>query len=64
MNEYQLLAKRGDHKTNHILHLILSIITLGLWTPFWIIVTLSHSIERRKIDKKLEQINDYRNIGV
>jgi hypothetical protein len=26
--------------TNHILHLILSIITLGLWIPVWILVVV------------------------
>lgn len=56
MTEAQLIAKRADHKTSHILHLFLSVITAGIWIPFWIIVTVSHSLERKKIDKKLGQI--------
>lgn len=26
------------HRTNHILHLILSICTLGIWIPVWVIL--------------------------
>lgn len=28
-------------KPNHILHVILSIVTLGAWLPVWLIVTLA-----------------------
>ena len=56
MTEAQLIAKRGDHKTNHILHLFLSVITVGFWIPVWFIVAMSHKIERKKIDAKLEKI--------
>lgn len=28
-------------KTNHILHLLLSIVTSGLWIPVWILITIS-----------------------
>jgi hypothetical protein len=27
-------------KPNHILHLILSILTLGLWLPIWLLITI------------------------
>jgi len=56
MTEAQLIAKRGDHKTAHILHLVLSVITVGFWIPVWILVAVSHASERNKIDKKLGQI--------
>lgn len=58
MNQAQLLAKRADHKTAHILHLLLSLLTVGLWVPIWILVAVSHGIERRKIDRKLEKSSD------
>jgi hypothetical protein len=29
-----------SEKPNHILHLLLSIITVGIWIPMWIIITL------------------------
>lgn len=47
-----LLSKKK--KTNHILHLILSIITGGIWIIIWIIVTISNSSENTGIDKKIE----------
>jgi len=43
------------HRTNHILHLILTICTVGIWLPFWFIVAMSNLIERRKITWK-EQV--------
>ena len=48
-----LIAKRNDQNTSHILHLILSVITVGLWVPVWIIVAVSHGIERRRIDAQI-----------
>ena len=53
MNQAQLIAKRADHKTSHLLHLVLSIITAGLWIPVWILVAVIHSLGRGGIDRKL-----------
>jgi hypothetical protein len=36
-SDYQAMIARG-HKVNHILHLLLSIITLGLWLIVWILL--------------------------
>ena len=55
-SEAALLAKREDHKTAHVLHLILSVISGGLWLPVWLVVAFSHANERAKIDKKLEEL--------
>ena len=55
MNTNQLLAKRADHKTNHVLHLLLCIPTVGFWIPVWFLVAMSHRIERWKIDRKLSR---------
>ena len=30
-------------KVNHILHVILSIVTVGLWLPIWLLVTLGEN---------------------
>ena len=35
---YMLVRKPA---TNHILHLILSIVTVGFWIPIWILVGIS-----------------------
>lgn len=44
--DYQATLAKG-HRPNHILHLILTILTLGIWAIVWIIVTLTNR-ERRK----------------
>jgi hypothetical protein len=36
-NQAQLV--KGKH-TSHLLHLVLSLITLGIWIPIWILVSL------------------------
>ena len=44
-----MLSKKK--KTNHILHLLLSIITAGIWIIVWILVAASNGSENRAIDK-------------
>jgi hypothetical protein len=46
--EYQANLVKG-HRTNHILHLILSIVTLGLWLIVWLIVALTNKEKRRVV---------------
>jgi len=53
MNKSQLTARRADHSTSHLLHLVLSVITAGMWVPVWILVAISHAVERGRIDRKL-----------
>ena len=31
------------HEVNHLLHLVLTLITMGLWVVVWVIVTLTSS---------------------
>lgn len=38
----QYIVLHKPRSTNHVLHLLLSLITLGLWIPIWIVMTLSH----------------------
>lgn len=35
----QVMAQ--GNQPNHLLHLILAIVTAGLWLPIWLLVTLS-----------------------
>ena len=51
-----LVSRRDDYKTSHVLHLLLSVFTLGIWVPVWVIVTLSNAIERKKIDRELGKV--------
>jgi hypothetical protein len=53
MTEYQLINELNNHKTNHILHLLLCLPTVGFWIPVWAFVALSNAIERAKIKRKL-----------
>ena len=50
----QLLSKKKS--TSHVLHLILSIVTVGFWIPVWFIVALSNSIENARIDRKVGKL--------
>ena len=52
----QLIAKRADYQTEHVLHLLLSLLTIGLWIPVWTLVGISHRNERSKIDARIEAI--------
>lgn len=46
--DYQAVVVTGK-PTNHILHLLLSIFTLGLWIPVWIILAIVGGEKRRII---------------
>jgi len=46
--DYQVVLVHG-HRPNQILHLLLSIITLGLWIPVWILVAVFGGEKRRVI---------------
>lgn len=56
--ELLINAELSEYKTNHLLHLLLSIITMGLWLIVWVIVSISNSSERRKIKKRLGMVAD------
>ena len=63
-NKAKLILETNDLRNrnpNHILHLILSIITVGVWIPFWILVTVSNSFGRisceSRINKLIENID-------
>lgn len=49
------VAVTRQHKpTNHILHLLLSIFTAGLWLPVWIVVTMKHKVTHETITTRFE----------
>jgi hypothetical protein len=56
MNPHILLAKRQHYETSHLLHLVLSIFTAGIWVPVWVLVSLSNANERRRIDRQLSAL--------
>lgn len=34
--------------TSHILHLLLSVVTMGIWVPVWLLIGISNSMEKGK----------------
>lgn len=54
----QLMAKRQGYNTSHVLHLLLSVISVGIWIPVWIIVAISNANERGKIDRQMEKLEN------
>jgi len=48
-----MLSKKK--KTSHLLHLLLSILTAGIWIIVWLIVALSNSMENSKIDNQIKK---------
>jgi len=44
----------ADAKTNHILHLILTLLTGGLWLVVWIIIGVINSNKREAAMKKID----------
>lgn len=56
--EYEITSlknKIASTKVNHILHLILSIITMGIWIIIWILIVISASSARREYEKLLKK---------
>lgn len=39
------------YRTNHILHLLLTIFTGGIWFWVWMLVTISNALERSRIER-------------
>ncbi len=50
-----LFAKLNSYNTNHILHFLLTLFTLGLWIPVWILCGFSNSVERKKIETQIRR---------
>jgi hypothetical protein len=46
-----MLSKKK--KTSHLLHLFLSVITVGLWVIMWALVALSNANENAKIERRI-----------
>jgi hypothetical protein len=40
-------------KTSHLLYLVLSLFTVGLWVVIWVLVAVSNSIDGAGIDRKI-----------
>ena len=45
-------------KVNHLLQLIFTILTCGLWLPVWLIMVVSAGIEVKRLKGKLVRMHD------
>ncbi|WP_155827079.1 hypothetical protein [Jongsikchunia kroppenstedtii] len=55
-SDYQAVLVKGKN-TNHLLHLILTLITVFLWTPVWVVVTVLN--QRKTV---ILTVDDYGNV--
>lgn len=55
-NMYIEMQKLQGYRTSHILHLLLSVLTMGVWVPVWALVALSNALERGKIERKIRKM--------
>lgn len=60
MNDQLFLLANQKKKTNHVLHLILSICTGGLWIIVWGLVSSSNNRHNNAIDKKMNSIVEHK----
>jgi hypothetical protein len=44
-------------RTSHLLHLVLSVMTLGLWLPIWLGVSILNSRPQEQITRVYNQVN-------
>ena len=59
MNSAQLIIetdKLSRLKTSHILHLLMSLVTFGVWVPIWILVSVNTAIERKRAERRLKRL--------
>lgn len=56
--DFQAVLVKG-HRPNHLLHLILTLLTLGLWAIVWAIVTLAGGEKHRVV-----QVDEYGHVNV
>lgn len=45
-----------DTKTNHILHLLLTLVSMGFWLPLWIVFALGNANQRQKLKARQSKL--------
>ena len=51
-----LQLQQRKKKTSHVLHLLLSVLTGGLWLVMWALCSIANASQNSKIDKEIEQV--------
>ena len=60
MNEQIFVLNSQKKNTNHILHLILSLLTMGLWLIVWLIVAISNNSHNKRIEGQMNHVLSYK----
>lgn len=64
MNDQLYVLTSQKRTTNHVLHLLLCIPTLGVWLIVWFIAAAINSSHNRKIDRQIDRIVQYKVDGL
>jgi len=64
MNEKLFVLTTQKKKTNHILHVIMTVLTGGLWLIVWGITMRSNDAHNKKLDRQINQIMHYKTQGL
>lgn len=64
MNEQLFVLTSQKKSTNHILHVIMTVLTGGLWLIVWGITMRSNDAHNKKLDKQINQIMLYKTQGL
>lgn len=52
----KLQAQKEKFKTNHILHFLLSLATIGLWVIPWFLVSFTNSLHKNNVERIIDNI--------
>jgi len=64
MNEKLFVLTTQKKKTNHILHVIMTVLTGGIWLIVWGLTMRSNDAHNKKLDKQINQIMLYKTQGL
>lgn len=55
--DYNAVVRFGKG-TNHVLHLILSVITVGVWLPVWALLVIVHTIGKSTVVLSVDEFGN------
>ena len=64
VNEELFVLTTQKKKTNHILHVIMTVLTGGIWLIVWGIIMRSNDAHNKKLDKQINRIMHYKTQGL
>lgn len=64
MNEKLFVLTTQKKNTNHILHVIMTVLTGGLWLIVWGLTMRSNDSHNKKLDRQINQIMHYKTQGL